>query len=162
MTEKNRLGLITHVGKYNTLAELATATTGLTFSQLLRGDTTEPQKTLKKIRKSRPRTKVLVAPVIIPSRILKVVSLHIHGNKVLTLLDSRAGPNLISASSASNMGLDINGTSRKITFADGTSKECLGLELAVLTIFGHLMISLDYLVVKSLSFATIVGCASVQ
>lgn len=153
---------VNYVQKYDLLAELAMAPSGLTFGQLLRGDADDARKELKRLVKNNARKKIIAGPVVTPARRLKVVAITVQGFRTQALFDSGAVPNLISRNLADKLDLKIRPTAKRITVANGDTSSCVGSVEDVSVEFGQHKVPLAFLVMQGLPFNVIIGCPTME
>lgn len=97
-----------YVTKYDVVAELAKAPSGLSIGQLCRRDGLKAQKDLRHLLagiKINSIVRVTAAKASSQNRILKLCAVQIYELKCLALLDTEATPNLISAGLLKKIGV---------------------------------------------------------
>lgn len=111
-------------------SELTNAYTSLSVRKLWRGDSAEAQKKLRKLlcptwscRKVNAANK----SNDIQKHILRLCPVHVFGTDCLTLLDTGAGPNRISSSLLTFLGVKPKPTRRTITVTSGVNAKCTRL-----------------------------------
>ena len=154
-----------HVGKYDVVGELANASTGLTFGQLLRGDAAEAAKEIRRLfspLKNRRLSKAAPALNVQNKRVLMVAPVRIFGREIRALLDTGAIPNIISADLARQLCLLPKRTKQRITVADGSSANCIGRVKDVPITFGNLTASMDFLTIEKAPIGLIIGLPAME
>eukprot|EP00737_Agarophyton_chilense_P002013 gb/GEZJ01002278.1/.p1 GENE.gb/GEZJ01002278.1/~~gb/GEZJ01002278.1/.p1 ORF type:complete len:592 (+),score=68.54 gb/GEZJ01002278.1/:824-2599(+) len=151
-------GLHDQVGKYNVMAELAAASPGLTFGQLLRGDADETRKLLKPLLSGMVliRHASFLHATSLPRRLKGIAT------DASALLDSGAVPNLLSWEMCNQLTLAPSPTSRRVIVADGSAADVLGCVKGVSISFRKIGVPLDLLVVKNTPFDVIIGCPTLE
>ena len=142
-----------HVGKYNVISELANASSGLTFGQMIRGDADVAKNEINRLfAKQGSRGRTFAGHANMKLRRLRVVTLKVYGTEAEALLDSGAVPNIISPKLVAKLSLSPQPTGKHITVVDGGNVPCLGALLQIPTSFGGLVVNSDFLVVKGTPF----------
>ena len=129
-----------HVGKYNVVSELANAPSGLTFGQLVRGDSEGARKEMKRLltRKS-GRSRSFAGHMNIFPRSLRVVTVQVYGTDAQALQESGAVQNIMSPHLMKSLSLTPESTNKHITVAYGKSSPCVGSLPQVPVSFGGLV-----------------------
>lgn len=158
-----------HVGAYDVISQLANAPSGLTFGQLMRGDSKEAEKELRRLftplkARAAPRKASKANPAVNPKgdRVLKVVPVQIYGTSTSALLDTGAVPNLISEELAKHLKLNPKPTLKTITVADGSNSSCIGRLRQIPVTFGRLTVHMDFLTVKDAPLGVIIGAPALE
>ena len=158
-----REGISDYAGKYDVISELANASTGLTFGQLIRGDGEKAKSEIRRLltRGTRVRRNVAAAvpgsSLTVRPRRLKVVQIKTFGTDAEALLDSGAVPNLISEKLCKKLSVDFNKKHIGLTVADGQRAHSIGTITDVPISFDDLHISMDFYVMKNPPFEVIIG-----
>ena len=113
-----------HSGKYNVVSSLVNAPLGSKFGQLVGVDGEEAKKGIRRLFISHTRRPVPASIVTLP-KLLKVVSVHVYGTQMITLLNSGAIPKVINASVATKLSLSPKPTSTRLRLPMGKAT-CLG------------------------------------
>ena len=152
-----------YVRKYNVISELANASSGLTFRQLVRGDADVAKREIVRLfAKQRVRGRTFAGHADTRSRRLRLVTVKVYGTEAQALLDSGAVPNIILPKLASKLCLSPQPTEKHITVADGANAPCLGSLHQIPTSFGEVIVKLDFLVVKGRPFDVIIGLLTLE
>ena len=158
-----RTSLQEYVRKYNVISELANASFGLTFGQLVRGDAEASKKEIVRLfAKQRVRGRAFAGHADTRSRRLRLVTVKVYATKAQALLDSGGVPNIISPKLASKLCLSPQPTEEHITVAHGANAPCLGSLHQIPTSFGERIVKLDLLVVKGTPFDLIIGLQTLE
>ena len=163
-----REGISDYVGKYDVVSELANASTGLTFGQLIRGDGEKAKSEIRRLltRGTRVRRNVAAAvpgsSLTVRPRRLKVVQIKTFGTDAEALLDSGAVPNLISEKLCKKLSVDFNKKHIGLTVADGQRAHSIGTITDVPISFDDLHISMDFYVMKNPPFEVIIGVPTLE
>lgn len=146
-------------GQYDLLLELANASSGLTFGQLLRGDASEAKRQMDRLLSARGQKVTVVDEASPPpnSKCLELAKLKIYGSDVYSLMDSGAIPDVISRSLCERLKLEPEVSSRRITTATGEKSATLGLLKGVPVGFDHVVEKIDFLVVDNCPYEMIIG-----
>lgn len=151
-----------HASTYKVLTELAYASSGLTFGQVIRGDADDSMKKIRKLISRRSNLwRFLVGPVVRQPKRLKVVPVMRYGSQIDALLDSGAVLNLISTKLCDQLSLEPKDSSKKIN-SNGSSAVCKGIIYNVPIAFGGMSVPLDFLVIDGPLFDIIVGCPTLE
>ena len=145
------------------MSELATASSGLIFGKLVRGDAYMAKKKMVRLfAKQRVRGRAFAGHADTRSRRLRLVTVKVYETEGQALLESGAVPNIISPTLASKPCLSPQLTEKHITVADGANAPCLGSPHPIPTSFGELIVKLDSLVVKGTLFNLIIGLRTLE
>lgn len=157
---------------YDVVAELANASSNLTFGQLVRGDGDEAKADIPRLlsRGSRVEAKAdirrllsrgsrvcrsstaAVAAAKTRSRRLKVVETKVYGYETKALLDSGAGPSLISEKVFDKLNLEVDRNPVGLTMADGQRARLIRAFREVSVSFNHLLLTMDFYVMENPPF----------
>lgn len=152
-----------HVEKYNVIAEISIAPSGLTFVQLIRGDGDVAKNEISRLFTKRSGgSRAYAVHADTKPRRLRLVNVREYGTDARALFDSDAVPNTISLQLVSKLCLSPQLTGKKITLADGGNAPCQGTLPGVPKSFGDLTVNLDYLLVKGTPFDLIIGLPSLE
>lgn len=154
-----------HVGKYDLFEALASASSGMSFGQLIRGDALEAQKGIQKLfpyRSSSTKDNVTKSGLGTAKRILKMCPVRVYGTGCLALPDTGAVPNLISAQLLARLGAEPSSTRRTITVANGVHARCRGLVKDVPVLFAERVTKLDFLAVDGVSVDVLIGLTDLE
>ena len=162
--KSNKLARLSrHEGRYSLLTELARATSGITFGQLVRGDADDAKREMQKLFRSDTRKKKIatVGDTTFPRR-LKLVPVKIYSKEAQALLDSGAIPTLMSSRLSDELSLIPSPTSRQITVANGDTSQCIETVSRVPVSFTDLIVPIHFLVVLNSPFDLIIGCPTLE
>lgn len=155
--------------KFDLLSGLAQAATGIAFGQLARVDAEDARKEMRKLFVAptrRVQRKIAFissnTPVSRPSSRLSMIDIMTHAYPVRALHDSGSTPNIMSLKLVEKLQLKTSPTARRITVANGSTEEGLGVALEVPMLFGTLSADMDFLILKGAPFDVIVGAPTME
>lgn len=160
---ESKAALIEKATDYSLVSALASAPTGLSFAQLLRGDAEQAKKDLDKLfSKNGLRVGVLAEGETKESgdkeeSCLAVASIKLYGTETHALMDTGAVPNVVSSAIVEHLGIKPEVTKRVVTMASGEKAVVLGKVKDVPVTLGDLIAKMDFIVLENLPFPALIG-----
>lgn len=156
--QKKYKQLLEQVRGCDVLSELANASCGLTFGQLLRGDanaaSSSPQRFLSRTGRAVNRAAVTRTG----SHRLKIVAANVYGTDTQFICDSGSIQNVMSASLARSLSITPEPTDRGVSILDGKRSDSVrGFTENVPVSFDDLSFLITFLVVAEFPYDILVG-----